>query len=178
MEIVTFRILSIFFFYICQLNRENFRDLEEGRAMDVRGLSPWMTQWRATTPRTDLHCTVMWGVVSQKCAIQISCWENKIYCGPPAAHWIYHCVCAKATLPMGCSQPMTEPVGDRDSGPFWQDIGFLQQVSLTPLAGLNLSGNYSEVQGSSCLICIVVWKLSSPPLAPSYLSSYFPPRLH
>lgn len=101
-------------------------------------------------------------------------------------HWAYHCVCAKATFPMSFYQPRTEHGECRNSDPFLQDSGFLQQVTLTPGVSTGLDEFFLELQWSLgillpnssflvallrwCQVCTVVWKLSSPLMTSFYLS--------
>ena len=62
---------------ICQLNGETFRNLEEGRAIHLSRLGPWMTWWNSATPRIDLCRGINWtdegDMESWKHAVQISC---------------------------------------------------------------------------------------------------------
>lgn len=121
----TFPTWSAFSFPTCQLDGENFRNLEQSHRNKEHG-SPNDSVELCNS--TDLHCTMTWEWGSWKWAVRGG---QDLFWPQPLSPWIYYCICAKTTFPRGCSQSRTTHGRCKNSDPFLQDTGFLQQVTLT-----------------------------------------------
>lgn len=131
-----------FSFPTCQLDGENFRSLEQSHSNKEHGSQKDSVE---LCKSTDLHCTMTWGWGSWKWALrggQDLLWPQLL------PHWIYHCICAKTTFPMDCSQPRTKCGECRNSDPFLQDMGFLQQVTLTHGISTDLAESFLKLHWS------------------------------